>query len=138
MKNNTCSIKAVYKRALLFIPVALLTGSCTKHTAEPSGYPSVNNTTWSAAIVIPGTIGQENIFEFFGNGSGFAWHPVGYSGSWTQNGAQVTFTFKETDPLGSEYLWDDTATLSSDGTQLTGTMLRRVDHAAGTFTATKL
>ena len=118
---------------------ALALAACSKDNTEPA-QPTIANTTWTVAVTVTGNSSTQNIFEFNSGGS-FAWRPAGapsYTGTWTQTGQAVTFTFKETIATGGEYTWDNAGTLSADGTTLTGTMQRRGATGAGTFTATKL
>jgi len=127
-------------RTLFVLLLSVLAlASCSKKTAEPA-QPALAGTTWLVTMNVTGNTTTQNIFEF-STGGAFAWHPAGapsYSGTWTQNGTAVTFTFKETTPTGGAYDWDNAGTLSADGTTLTGTMQRRGASGAGTFSATKL
>lgn len=133
MKKNIKLFLAILSLTLLFL-------SCKKDKEIGPSILAVNNTNWMATITITGNTTTQNIFEFGGNESVFAWHPVAiisYSGSWTQRGNTVNFTFKETTANG-DYFWDNTGTLSSDGITYTGTMQRRGAQGSGTFTAKKM
>ncbi|WP_316791670.1 hypothetical protein [Pedobacter frigoris] len=126
----------------LFIAAAIVFAllSCKKEKEAVPAQASVNNTNWHVTMNVTGISFTENIFEFGGNGNVFAWHIAAgntYSGSWTQEGSTVNFVFKE-HTAGGDYFWDNTGTLSSDGSTLTGTMKRRGVEGSGTFTAKKL
>lgn len=120
--------------------IAVLLFSCKKEDNTNPGHASMNNTSWTVNVTITGSNITQNIFEFSNDGKYFSWHPAGapsYTGTWTQKGAAVTFTFKETTTTG-EYFWDNAGTLSSGDSILTGTMQRRGAQGSGTFTARKL
>lgn len=133
-------MKTYIKLPATILLLALLLSFCKKDKETNPSNISVNNTNWLVTITITGNTTSENIFEFGGNGGVFAWHPVAalsYNGSWTQEGTTVSFIFKETTAAG-DYFWDNTGTLSSDGTTFTGTMQRRGAQGSGTFAAKKL
>lgn len=132
-------MKTYIKLTFTILSFTLLLLSCKKDKQEDTEV-SVKNTNWLATITITGNTTTQNIFEFGGNESVFAWHPVAiisYNGSWTQDRKIVNFTFKEFTANG-DYFWDNTGTLSSDGMTYTGTMKRRGVEGSGTFIAKKM
>jgi hypothetical protein len=130
----------IYVKLPLVILSFVLLASCTKEDAAEPAQSSMNNTSWQATITVTGNVSSQNIFEFSNSGNSFAWHPAGapgYTGTWSQDGTTIHFTFKET-TAGGDYFWDNTGTLSSDGATFTGSMQRRGQQGSGTFTAQKL
>src|SRR5215217_9655345 len=128
------------KHIILLLLIAVSLFSCKKEDDTQPDHKSMNNTTWKVNITVTGNASTQNVFEFAGNGAYFSWHPAGapsYNGTWNQDGAAVTFTFKETTTAG-EYFWDNTGTLTNGDSVLTGTMQRRGAQGSGTFIATKL
>ncbi|SDL15199.1 hypothetical protein SAMN04487898_115130 [Pedobacter sp. ok626] len=133
-------MKTYIKLNLAILILFTFLSSCKKDKQDDPTQVSVNNTNWQVTMEVTGISFTDNIFEFGGDGRVFAWHIAAgqtYSGSWTQDGKTVNFIFKE-QTAGGDYLWDNTGTLSSDGTTFTGTMQRRGVQGSGTFTAKKL
>lgn len=140
MNNHSYTVPAFIRRTLSLLLIGLCLFSCNKAADVTHGHPSINNTSWKVDITVTGNSSTQNIFEFAKDGAYFSWHPAAaasYQGTWSQDEATVTFTFKETTTAG-DYFWDNTGTLSANDSVLTGTMQRRGTQGSGTFTARRL
>jgi hypothetical protein len=140
MKNHSNCMNTPGKQVAALLLLIVCFFSCKKEDDSKPQHESINNSSWKVEVTVTGNTTTQNIFEFANDGAYFSWHPAAaasYKGTWSQTGATVTFTFNETTTAG-EYSWDNTGTLSSGDTILTGTMQRRGAQGSGTFIAKRL